>query len=223
MAEQRVTIEGSYNPATGTTTNSIPVSGTLTTTPSGTQDVNIVSPSPLVISQPISTYLGVDPSWTGVYFQAIVDTPGVVASNNFLSVFNPVGSGKIAIALGFICSVYALNSVATPSSLVAFRTSAHSGGTDITAPNVNRFLTSFVNPSAQVKITGPATTNTNGTNPMIGIPSVVGSGVQQAQTVAPSPGASFVFLPGEGIVFNTPSGDVDQRWDIQYIWAEKPL
>jgi hypothetical protein len=39
MAEMRVTIEGSYNPATGTTTTAIPISGSITTTPSGTQTV----------------------------------------------------------------------------------------------------------------------------------------------------------------------------------------
>jgi hypothetical protein len=173
--------------------------------------------------QSISTFSGVDPTWTGVYFQAIVDVAGTTGSNNFLSVLNPVGSGKIAIALGFSCSSYSLNSITTPSSLVAFRTSAHTGGTDVTAANVNRFLTSFANPVAQVKIGNPGTTNTNGTNPMIGIPPVVGTGAQNGQTVAPTPGASFVFLPGEGIVFNVPTGDTDQRWDMQYIWAEKLL
>lgn len=171
----------------------------------------------------LPTFLSVDPTWTGVYFHAVVDAVGAVGSNNFLSVFNPSGSGKIAIALGFICGSYSLNTITTPSSLVAFRTSAHTGGTDVTAATVNRFFTAFPNPQAQVKVGNPGTTNTNGTNPMIGIPPVVGNGAQNGQTVAPTPGASFIFLPGEGIVFNTPTGDVDQRWDLQYIWAEKNL
>lgn len=171
----------------------------------------------------LPTFGSVDPTWTGVYFQAIVDSPGTTGSTNYLSVFNPAGSGKIAIALGFIASSYSVNSVTTPSSLVAFRTSAHSGGTDVTAATVNRFFTQFPNPVAQVKIGNPTTTNTNGTNPMIGIPPVVGNGAQNGETVAPTPGASFVFLPGEGIVFNIPTGDVDVRWDMQYIWAEKNL
>jgi hypothetical protein len=173
------------------------------------------------VDKNVPTFLSVDPSWTGVYFHAVVDALGTTGSNNFLSVFNPVGSGKIAIALGFSAGSYSLNTITTPSSLVAFRTSAHTAGTDITAANVNRFATSFVNPVAQVKVGNPGTTNTNGTNPMIGIPPVVGNGAQNGQTVAPTPGASFVFLPGEGIVFNVPTGDTDQRWDLQYIWAEK--
>jgi hypothetical protein len=175
------------------------------------------------VEKAAGTYSSVDPSWTGVYFHAVVDAAGTTGSNNFLSVLNPTGSGKIAIALGFMCSSYSLNTITTPSSLVAFRTSAHSAGTDITAANVNRFVTSFANPVAQVKVGNPGTTNTNGTNPMIGIPPVVGNGAQNGQTVTPTPGASFVFLPGEGIVFNVPTGDTDQRWDLQYIWAEKLL
>lgn len=171
----------------------------------------------------VATYTGVDPSWTGVYFHAVVDAAGTTGSNNFLSVFNPSGSGKIAIALGFICSSYSLNSITTPSSLVAYRTSAHSGGTQQSAATINRFATAFANPASEVRFGNPSATLTNGTNPMIGIPPVVGTGAQNGQTVAPTPGASFVFLPGEGIVFNVPTGDVDQRWDLQYIWAEKSV
>ena len=175
------------------------------------------------VTQSIPMYAGIDPTWTGVYFHAIVDAAGTTGSNNFLAVFNPSGSGKIAIALGFICGSYSLNSITTPSSLVAFRTSAQSAGTLQTAATVNRFATAFPNPVSEVRFGNPATTNTNGTNPMIGIPPVVGNGAQNGQTVAPTPGASFVFQPGEGIVFNVPTGDTDQRWDMQYIWAEKNL
>lgn len=176
-----------------------------------------------VATQSIPMYTGIDPTWTGVYFHALIDTPGAVGSNNFLSVFNPVGSGKIAIALGFIAGSYSVNTVTAPSSLTAFRTSAASGGTQQSAATINRFATAFPNPVSEVRFGNPTTTNTNATNPMIGIPPTVGTNAQQGQTVAPTPGASFVFLPGEGIVFNTPTGDVDLRWDIQYIWAEKPL
>lgn len=174
-------------------------------------------------SSPLGTFASMDPTWTGVYFHALVDAAGTVASNNYLSVLNPVGSGKIAIALGFISSNYSGASVTGAQSLRAFRTSAHSGGTDVTAASVNRFLTAFPNPSAQVKIGNPTTTNTNPTNPMIGIPPALGTGAQSPQTVSPTPGASFVFLPGEGIVFNVPAGDTDQLWNMQYIWAEKNL
>lgn len=175
------------------------------------------------VERSIATYAGIDPSWTGVYFHALVDVAGTVASNNYLSVFNPVGSGKIAIALGFITSNYSGASVTGAQSLRAFRTSAHSVGTDITAASVNRFASAFPNPVSQVKVGNPTTTNTNPSNPMIGIPPALGTGAQTPSTVAPTPGASFIFLPGEGIVFNVPVGDTDQLWNMQYIWAEKNL
>lgn len=174
-------------------------------------------------TQSLPIFTSIDPSWTGVYFHAIVDAAGATGSTNYLAVLNPSGSGKLAIALGFICSSYSLNSVTTPSSLTAFRTSAQSGGTLQSAATVNRFYTAFPNPVSEVRFGNPTTTNTNGTNPMIGIPPVVGNGAQNGETVAPTPGASFIFQPGEGIVFNVPTGDTDIRWDMQYIWAEKNL
>lgn len=173
------------------------------------------------VDKPVSTYAGIDPSWTGVYFHAVVDAAGTVASNNYLSVFNPVGSGKIAIALGFIAGSYSTATVTGAQSLTAFRTTAASAGTQITAPNVSRFLTAFPNPASEVRVGNPTATTTG--NKMIGIVPVIGGGAQTGTTVAPTPGASFVFLPGEGIVFNVPAGDTDQFWNMQYVWAEKPL
>lgn len=45
MAEMRVIVEGSFNPATGTVVSTVPVSGTITTTPSGTQNVAPAAPA----------------------------------------------------------------------------------------------------------------------------------------------------------------------------------
>lgn len=174
-------------------------------------------------TESVPIFNSIDPSWTGVYFHALVDVAGTVTDNNYISVLNPVGSGKLAIALGFITTNYSGASVTDAQSLRAFRTSAHTGGTDVTAANVNRFATAFPNPSSQVKIGNPGVTVTNPTNPMIGIAPSLGSGDQTPVTVAPTPGASFVFLPGEGIVFNVPVGDIDQKWNMQYVWAEKNL
>jgi len=170
----------------------------------------------------LPTFAALDPTWTGVYFHALVDSPGVVAANNYLAVFNPSGSGKLAIALGFICGSYSVGAVTTPASMSAFRITASSAGTLLSAANTNRFLTSFPDPVSTVRTANPTVTLLNSTNPMIGIvPTVATTSV--GQTVAPTPGASFVFQPGEGIVFATPSGDVDLRWDMQYVWAEKAM
>ena len=174
-------------------------------------------------TQSIPMFTGVDPTWTGVYFHAIVDSPGTTTSNNYISVLNPSGSGKLAIALGFIATNYATGTVTGAQSMKVFRTSAHSGGTDIAAASVNRFLSAFPNPVAQVKVGNPTVTTTNGTNPMLGIAPALGGGAQAPETVAPTPGASFTFLPGEGIVFQVSAGSTNQLWNMQYIWAERPM
>src|SRR5690349_7683475 len=129
-------------------------------------------------TQSIPTFTGVDPTWTGVYFHALVDAPGTTASNNYISVLNPTGSGKLAIALGFIAVNYSTTTVTGAQSMKVFRTSAHSGGTDIAASSVNRFLSAFPNPVAQVKVGNPSATITNSTNPMLGIAPALGGGAQ---------------------------------------------
>lgn len=174
-------------------------------------------------TQSIPMFTGVDPTWTGVYFQALVDSPGTVASNTYLSVLNPSGSGKLAIALGFIAVNYSTGTVTGAQSMRVFRISAHSAGTDIAAASVNRFLSAFPNPVSQVKIGNPTVTITNSTNPMLGIAPALGGGAQAPETVAPTPGASFTFLPGEGITFQVPTGSANQLWNMQYIWAERPM
>lgn len=183
-------------------------------------DINVVNS---VTTASIPIYNGVDPTWTGVYFHAIVDAAGTTASNNYISILNPTGSGKLAIALGFIATNYTTGSVASAQSLKVFRTSAHSGGTDTTAPNVNRFNTAAPDPVCQVKTGNPTVTTTNGSNPMLGIAPTLGTGAQSPETVAPTPGASFLFTPGQGIVFQVGAGNVAQFWNMQYIWAERNM
>lgn len=169
----------------------------------------------------ISTFPGSDPTWTGVYFHSIVDAPGTVATNNYLAILNPSGSGKIAIALGFITSSYSTGSVTAVQSLTAFRTTAQSVGTLVAASAVNRFVTTFPNPSSEVRTGNPTVTTTG--SKMIGLAPVIGGTAGNGPAVMPTPGASFVFQPGQGIVFNVPAGDVQQFWNMQYIWAEKSL
>lgn len=176
---------------------------------------------PVSMTGSISTYAGMDPTWTGVYFHAIVDAVGTVTSNNYLSVFNPIGSGKIAIALGFMAGSYSVAAVTSVTSLTAYRITASSAGTLTTAANVNRFLTTFPDPVSEVRSGNPTVTTVG--SKMIGIPPAIGDKANANSLVAPTPGASFVFLPGQGIVFNVPQGDTDQLWNLQYIWAEKSL
>lgn len=154
------------------------------------------------------------------YFHTIYDTPGVVAANTFISVFNPGGSGKNVVFFQAEIGSYAVGTTTVPTSLLANRISAASGGTQIAAANVNRFVTSWPDPAAEVRVGGPTTTK-------VGLPlnawiPPLATGVGAAATAYTStpPGAGFFCAPGEGLSFSTSAGDVDQMWKINVIWAE---
>jgi hypothetical protein len=154
-----------------------------------------------------------------VYFYALVDEAGAVAEKRFLSVFNPSSSVRVSIALGFIAQSFAVNSSTSPVSLTVYRTTAASGGTLVTASDVPRFNPLHPDPKVEVRINNPTVTTTG--PKLLGVSPVVSTGGgAQGETVAPTPGASFIMYPGMGLVFMTPSGDTDQIWNMQYIWAE---
>lgn len=154
------------------------------------------------------------------YFHTVLDAPGVVAANNFLSVFNPAGSGKAITFFASEVRAYSVGAVSVGTSMTAFRTTAASGGTLIAAASVSRFVTSDPNPVAVVRVDNPTTTNVglalNGFPPPISS----GVGVSSAGSSAAPSGGGFTILPGEGLVATTSSGDIDQRWDITLTWAE---
>jgi len=160
--------------------------------------------------------------YMNVYFHALVDTAGVIAANNFMSIFNPVGSNKAVISLQLYVTCHATTSATAPNSLVAYRISAHSGGTLVAASTVNRFVSAAPDPVTTVRVGNPAVTTTGLV--LVGIPPVISIGTGSSSTVAsPPPGASFVLIPGEGLAFSTPAGDTDQIWNISTVWGERPL
>ena len=69
---------------------------------------------------------------------------------------------------------------------------------------------------------GPVPVTTAGTT-LLGLPPIVsttGAGVGATGSVSVPSGAGFVCQPGEGVVYTTAAGDVDQLWNINVTWAE---
>jgi hypothetical protein len=160
-----------------------------------------------------------------IYFHGIRDAPGVVAANNFLSIFNPVSSVKVLVFLQADISVYAVGGAGGSESLAAYRITAASGGTQITPAAVNRFNTLHGNPAAEVRVGNPSVTTDATFVHSLGSwqpPQTTGIGGAVSATVQ-APGDGFICLPGQGVVFNTVSGDVDQRWKILSVWLETAL
>lgn len=174
------------------------------------------------ISDSVGTYQGADPSYLGVYLWAVHDVAATVAAQNFLSLFNPSGSGKNLVVLGVTVTDYSVNSVTGATSMEVWRTTAASAGTQVTAPNINRFATAFSDPSAEVRVGNPTVT-LSGQDALVGFAPSLGNGAQSPNTAAPTPGASFVIAPGQGVVFRQSAGDIDERWNVQIIWAEKKI
>ena len=161
------------------------------------------------------------PAGAKFYLHGMADVPGVVLGNSFLSIFNPVGSGKTVIFYQLILSPWATGAATVTTSMNIFRTTAASAGTLIAASAVNRFVTSDPNPVAQVRVGNPTVTAVGTT--LLGLPpavTTVGAGVGATSSVSVPSGAGFVCQPGEGVVYTTAAGDVDQLWNINVTWAE---
>lgn len=155
------------------------------------------------------------------YLHGMSDVPGVATANNFLSIFNPVGSGKTVIFYQLILTPGTSGATSVTNSMNIFRTTAASGGTQIAAANVNRFVTADGNPVAEVRVGNPTTTNVGTT--LLGLPpgvDPVGVSSGSSASVAIPSGAGFVCLPGEGVVYNTAAGSTNQLWNINVTWAE---
>lgn len=237
MAEMKVSIDGT-----------VPVTGSLVTTPSGTQNVAVTSPTTFPISGTItSTPSGVqvvsgtvtalpsgtqavsgtvstlpirDPAITGVYAYNMDSIAGVVASNNYMSLYNPIASLKTLILFG----VFVSSGTVAPSLVVTpirgFRATLISGGTLQAVSTITEFISTNPAPVAEVRLGNP--TATLGPAFFSSVPANSTSNVTMPIHAVAFPAGTGIFTlaAGEGIVLNTSAGDVDQRWNLGMIWGE---
>lgn len=162
-----------------------------------------------------------DPGISGVYLASISLQPGVAAANNFLSLFNPVGSGKFLSLGGLFFSSYGIGSTTASEPMRGYRVTTATGG--VVFSNTAKFDSRYQSPVAEVRTTNPSVTLGA---PIFNSPPPLGTGgigTQFVHAVEIPPGAgSFTLLPGEGVVARTESGDVDQFWNITVVWGEGP-
>ncbi len=210
MAENRILVEGMYPPGTA-----LPVSGTVTTNPSGTQNV-------AVTGQPLSFYMVQNPSLDGAYVYSQAEVPGVAAANNFMTLTNPVGSGKTIVFAGaFISSFIVGDTGATITSMRGYRATAVSGGTLQAASTVGKFQTLQPDPVGQIRTGG--VTATIGTA-LFNSPPYIGAAKSSSpfvhQVPIPPQGGLFTLAEGESMALRTEVGDVDTRWNLSLAWGE---
>jgi hypothetical protein len=207
MAEHAIKIDG-ITPSSGM----MPVTGTVTSTPSGVQTVSgTVSTMPTV------------PTGTNFYTISFSAVAGQTAATyNFLSLFNPVGSGKTINVYASFIIPWATAATSTTNSMETFRTTAASGGTLTSGANINKFASAAPNSVAEVRTANPTITTTGATYG--GIPPAItasGSGLGPSSNISTPSGSSFILMAGEGICMRQViAGDVDQLWNLGYIWTE---
>lgn len=218
MAEQVV---AAVNPdgsliASGSVTGTVSVSNF-----PATQNVAVTG-QPIGVSGTVAAWSVANPAVTGSYSFSISDVAGVVAANNFVSLFNPVGSGKTFAFGGVFISSHVVNDVTTPSSMRGLRITAASGGTLATnSTDIAKFATSQPASVAQVRTANPTVTVGPPFFNSPPIESAAKTSSATVQSVLLPPGSTpFTFAPGEGMVIQTTVGDVDQRWNITVVWNE---
>lgn len=158
-----------------------------------------------------------------VYNFTIIDVPGAVATNNFISVFNPVGNIRQMSLLSLAIESYATTNTGTPNSMAGYRTTAASGGTLIAASSVTKYITLQPDTTAEVRINNPTITLLGTGIPVAPATPPFSGGGGASGTTAFTPASSAALaeiLPGEGFVMRTLAGDPAQRWNISLTWLE---
>lgn len=189
------------------------------------QVVRIESATPLSVtptnsvSTPIYTTAAPNPAIAGTYVFSAGNIAGIAAANNFMSLFNPLGSGK---TLFFGAAYVSSNAVAGSTNaepMNGFRITAASAGTLQAASAIGKFQSSMPTPSAEIR-TGNPTVTTDAQ--LFNVPAPVGNQITvpaYAVTV-PAVAPPFILAEGEGIVLRALGGDTDQRWNLSFVWSE---
>lgn len=172
-------------------------------------------------SNPMYTATGTAAPAAPYYAYTLIEAAGTAASNNYLSLFNPVGSGKNLNVVRFIFSPWASGATTTTRSMTVQKITAASGGTVVATNTIPKFSSSSADSVADLRTGNPTVTTTG--IPMLGVPpavSTAGAGVTAVTTILAPLGVPRILAPGEGIVFNVAAGTTGQLWNLNVTWYE---
>jgi hypothetical protein len=170
---------------------------------------------------PLPVILTSNPQVDGTYIYSIANVPGTVAANTFMTLYNPLGSGKSVIVGGmFISTVAAAGTSATQPTRIHRIAAAPTGGVNVLVSDVFKFNSANPDPVVQLKTGNPTVTlqaPASNTPP----PVTIGAGGGQfVHEVDPPTGTTVLLAPGEGVAIHNSAGDTAQRWNISLAWAE---
>lgn len=183
---------------------------------------NLANPMPISAPAGVGTYTTTAPSLRGSYVYSVLDAPGLVATNNFVTLFNPAASGHNIVVLGIFVSCYvAAGGSVTRNSLHGHLASSISGGTLAPANTIAKFQSGFPNPIAEVRTGNPTATTAAEffqSPPPLG--ATTSQYVHSIGNGASTAGGGLILLPTEGIAIQTNVGNINQTWNISLVWGE---
>lgn len=157
---------------------------------------------------------------TALYDFSLQRQDSTVAAKNFMSLFNPVGSGRVMSMGGLFVSYMATNpSPAYP--LRGYRINTQpTGGTLHPESDICRFDTQRFAPAAEIRSNNP-NVGTLGAAFFNAAPGITlgtqhSSGIEQID--APAGFNPFLLYPGEGIVVRQDVGNPGHYWNISVVW-----
>lgn len=156
----------------------------------------------------------------GFYVYSQSDIPGTAAALNLFAVFNPTASTIVTLPLQSVQTNYSVGSSTTATSSQFQRITSVSGGTPVTPSTVPRFLQTMPDPQTQVYINNPTVVTSGGQLSSFPPPISTGVGSGASAVLATPAGASFVLPPGTGLVVTVPAGNINQRWNLLFVWEE---
>lgn len=168
---------------------------------------------------PLFTSAVANPLIKGAYVYSLGNITGVVAANNYISLFNPVGSGKSVFFGAAYASVSASAAISSTEPLNLFRVTTATVGTLQAAAAIGKFQTVMADALAEVRIGNP--TVTLGAQ-LANVPAIVANpGSMPVHAVTIPPGAPpFILAPGEGVALRSAAGNANQRWNLSIVWSE---
>lgn len=166
------------------------------------------------------TFPAVNPAFKGGYVFSENSVAGVVAANNFVSLANPVGSGRVILLAGVFISQLTTGPVSATDPMRGYLATNVAGGTLQPASDIGKVRSTMPNAVGEIRLGPTATLGAAWFNS----PTLQATGASTSsfihQVPATIPAGSITLLPGEGTVLRTESGSTATLWNLSIAWSE---
>lgn len=153
----------------------------------------------------------------GIYLHSEAEIQGTVADHNFMTLMNPLNSGR-NMALSTVAISYSnTNPSVEPAPMRGWRISAASGGTLQTVSDMVKFSSLMPDATAEVRVEPTSVTYVA---PVFNSPAPIDNRSSNVHTVDIPPGATFLLRPGEGFGLRKEAGVTSAFWNLTVVWAE---